>query len=249
MIGFAGLATGFALAVTHYSTLTGSTNVLVDAVPALLIVAAVAGVLVALRLRRRQPAVYSAIAASQLRRRQRTVAAAEPVAYLRRYCIVGAGPAGLLMARALAAEGVPFDWYERHSDVGGIWDMESPGSPMYESAHFISSKYTSGFLGFPMPESYPDYPNWRQIRDYIRSFAQRYGLYDLVTLSVAVISAEPLAGDRWRVTLSTGEIVDYDGLIAAPGVTWHPNAPAIPGAEDFTGIGVAAQGAALERRP
>ena len=38
LIGFIGLATGFALAVTHYSTLTGSTNVLVDTVPALLIV-------------------------------------------------------------------------------------------------------------------------------------------------------------------------------------------------------------------
>ncbi len=75
------------------------------------------------------------------------------------------------MARALVAEGVPFDWYERHSDVGGIWDMDSPGSPMYESAHFISSKYTSGFFGYPMPEDYPDYPSWRQIRDYIRSFA------------------------------------------------------------------------------
>jgi len=41
---------------------------LVDAVPALLIVAGVAGVVVAIRLRRRQPAVYSAVAASALRR-------------------------------------------------------------------------------------------------------------------------------------------------------------------------------------
>jgi len=68
LIGFGGLSTGFVLAVTHYSTLTGSTNVLVAVVPALLIVAAVAGVVVAMRLRRRQPAVYSAVAASALRR-------------------------------------------------------------------------------------------------------------------------------------------------------------------------------------
>ena len=70
LIGFAGLATGFVLAVLHYSTLTGSTNVLVDAVPALLIVAGIAGVVVALRLRRRQPAVYSAVAASALRQQR-----------------------------------------------------------------------------------------------------------------------------------------------------------------------------------
>ena len=235
LIGFLGLATGFTLAVTHYSTLTGSTNMLVDAVPALLIVAAVAGVVVALRLRRREPAVYAAIAASQLRRRRRTVSSAAPVAYQRRYCVVGAGPAGLLMARALAAEGVPFDWYERNSDVGGIWDIDALGSPMYSSAHFISSKYTSGFFGYPMPDEYPDYPSWRQIRDYIRGFALQYGLYEKVTLSVAVTRAEPIPNDRWEVTLSTGEVKQYDGLIAAPGVTWYPNVPAIDGAETFTG--------------
>jgi len=67
LIGFLGLGAGFLLAITHYSTLTGSTNVLVDAVPALLVVAAVAGVLAATRLRRTQPAVYAQVAASHLR--------------------------------------------------------------------------------------------------------------------------------------------------------------------------------------
>jgi amino acid transporter len=67
LIGFVGLGAGFLLAITHYSTLTGSTNIGVDAVPALLLVAAVAGVVAAVRLRRTQPAVYAEIAASHLR--------------------------------------------------------------------------------------------------------------------------------------------------------------------------------------
>ena len=87
-------------------------------------------------------------------------------------CVVGAGPSGLIMARQLRSAGIPFDVYEKHSDVGGIWDPENPGSPVYDSAHFISSKYTSYFYGFPMPDSYPDYPSWRQLRDYIRAFAR-----------------------------------------------------------------------------
>ncbi|HST80713.1 MAG TPA: amino acid permease [Kineosporiaceae bacterium] len=232
-IGFVGLTAGFVLAVLHYSTLTGSSNALVNAVPALLLVAVVAGVVVALRLRRDRPAIYAGLAGSELRRR--TAASTEAPLYTRRYCLVGAGPFGLIMARALIAEGVPFDWYERHTDVGGIWDRDSPGSPMYESAHFISSKYTSGFYGHPMPADYPDYPNWRQIRDYIRGFARQYGLYDRVTLGVSVSSAVPLPEDRWEVTLSTGERKTYDGLIAAPGVTWHPRIPDVPGREQFTG--------------
>ncbi|MER7183944.1 NAD(P)-binding protein, partial [Streptomyces hyaluromycini] len=136
--------------------------------------------------------------------------------YQRKYCLVGAGPAGLVMGRALVHEGVSFDWFERHTDVGGIWDIDSPGSPMYESAHFISSKYTSSFVGHPMPDDYPDYPTWSQIRDYIRDFARAYDLTRHVTFGVSVDRAEPLPGDRWQVTLSTGETRIYDGLIAAP---------------------------------
>jgi amino acid transporter len=234
-VGFAGLATGFVLALTHYSTLTGSTSPAVDAVPSVLALAAVSGLVVALRLRRTRPAVYAAIASSQLRRRTRATARVSPIEYRRTYCLVGAGPAGLVMARALAQEGVPFDWYERHTEIGGIWDMDNPGSPMYSSAHFISSKYTSGFYGFPMPADYPDYPTWRQIRDYVRGFAAHFGLSSRVTLGVAVTAARPLAGDRWEVTLSDGQVRTYDGLIAAPGVTWHPSVPDLPGMDVFTG--------------
>jgi amino acid transporter len=233
-VGFFGLVIAFVMAITHYPTLTGSSDTLVNSVPLVLIGAGLAGLIAALVLRRRRPATYAAIARSKVRgRRHRST---KKVAYSRRYCLIGAGPAGLVMARALIAEGVPFDWFERHADVGGIWDIDNPGSPMYESAHFISSKYTSGFIGYPMPEDFPDYPSWRQIRDYIRAFARDFGLYDHVTLGVAVTHAQPLdTGARWRVTLSTGEIREYDGLLAAPGVTWHPNAPALAGAEDFTG--------------
>jgi cation diffusion facilitator CzcD-associated flavoprotein CzcO len=55
-------------------------------------------------------------------------------------CVVGAGLAGLAIARALKAKTAPFDVYERNSGVGGIWRQEFTGSPIYDSALFISSK-------------------------------------------------------------------------------------------------------------
>jgi amino acid transporter len=234
-IGCIGLAAGSVLAIAHYDVLTQSRSALINAVPVLLLAAAAAGVAVAIRLRRTRPAVYAGLAASQLRARTSPAAAAPPPAYARKYCLVGGGPAGMIMARALLAEGVPFDWFERHSDLGGIWDIDNPGSPMYESAHFISSKYTSGFYGYPMPANYPDYPSWRQIRDYVQGFAARYGLYGRVTLGVSVERAQAQPADRWLVTLSTGEQRTYDGLIAAPGVTWHANVPQLPGTAEFSG--------------
>lgn len=236
-VGAVGLGTAFVLASLNYATLTGSDVLAVNAVPPLLVVlAASGGVAAALRLRRRRPYAYAQLAGTSARHRTDPRTRAERPRYTRRYCIVGAGPSGMIMARALVREGVPFDWYERNPDVGGIWDMDHPGTPMYDSCHFISSKYTSGFYGAPMPERFPDYPGWRQIRDYIRDTARRYDLYRHVQLGVEVTSAEPLPGDRWRVTLASGVVREYDGLICCPGVTWHANAVELPGADVFRGV-------------
>ncbi|MEO6821435.1 MAG: amino acid permease [Candidatus Nanopelagicales bacterium] len=235
LIGFLGLTTGFVLAAIHYDLLTGSTDIFVNLVPLLFLVAVLAGVLVARHLRVRSPVRYHRLAESSLRRTSRTSARQTGITYSRKYCLIGAGPAGLVMARALLNEGVPFDWYERHAAIGGIWDRDNPGSPVYTSAHFISSKFISGFYGYPMPDELPDYPTWKQVRDYIRAFAARYGLAEHVTLGVGVEHVEPLPGNRWVVSLSTGENLEYDGVIAAPGVTWHPNVPVLAGQEGFVG--------------
>src|SRR5687768_5187829 len=96
----------------------------------------------------------------------------------RTVAIVGAGAAGLAVAAELIADGFNVVIYERHNDVGGVWDIKNPGSPMYDSAHMISSRGRSGFAGFPMPADYPDYPSRQQQLAYLRRFARMRGLYD-----------------------------------------------------------------------
>lgn len=147
--------------------------------------------------------------------------------------IVGAGPAGLAAARALAARGVAYDHVERHSDVGGIWDPNNQGSPMYESAHFISSKSLSAFPDFPMPTSYPDYPSNRQILNYLRAFAEHYDLRTSIRFGVAATAVTRTESDRWQVEFSDRTSADYDHLICASGTQWQPNLPDFPG--HFTG--------------
>ena len=144
-------------------------------------------------------------------------------------CIIGAGPGGLSAARALKLRGIAYDQFERHSDVGGIWDISNPGSPMYQSAHFISSRALSGFTDFPMPSDYPDYPNHLQIKDYIKSFAHAFGLYDAIQFDTGVRKIEKLGSNRWKVSLYNGKSRTYDAIICATGCNWHPNLPEIKG--------------------
>jgi len=147
---------------------------------------------------------------------------------MERYCVIGAGPAGLAQARAFRWAGVPFDVLERHTEVGGIWDLQNPGTPMYTSCRLISSKRLSGFLDFPMPDQYPDYPTRAQVLDYLRAFARTQRLYEHIEFGRDVARVAPDA-DGWVVELATGEQRRYAGVVCANGMNWTPRWPTYPG--------------------
>ena len=147
--------------------------------------------------------------------------------------VVGAGPAGLLLARRLAQTKATFEIYERQSDAGGIWDIDTPGSPLYESAHFISSRTLSEFPGFPMPDKYPDYPNHRQVLSYIHAFADEFDLRRHIRFGTSVDRVTPTADGSWELRFDDGVTRRCRYLICANGVTWIPNLVNWPG--EFNG--------------
>ncbi len=143
--------------------------------------------------------------------------------------VIGAGPAGLSIARMLRLRGIEYDHFERHTEIGGLWDMDNPGTPMYESAHFISSRDTSGFFDFPMPRHYGDYPSRTQVLEYTRSFADTFGLREGIHLGTAVERVEPAPEDTWLVTTADGTTRHYRAVVCATGTNWHPRVPQHPG--------------------
>lgn len=151
-----------------------------------------------------------------------------------RHCIVGAGPGGLAALRAMVRLGLDVDVFERHGDIGGIWDRSNPGTPMYESAHFISSRDESAYLGLPMPRSFPDYPRHDQILAYVRSLADTFGLREYIHTSTSVEHAD-WDGQAWVVRTSDGQTRHYRTLTCANGTQWHPVLPVLPGRASFTG--------------
>jgi len=149
-------------------------------------------------------------------------------------CIIGAGPSGLSLAWQLERAGISFDLYERNSDVGGLWDINNPGSPMYESAHFISSKTMSGFSNAPMPNSFSDYPSHKDILKYIRAFTKQKDLYQHIRFNSEVNNAEQVNG-QWVVSVDGLQDKRYETLVCANGVNWHPKIPKLKGQENFSG--------------
>ncbi len=151
-----------------------------------------------------------------------------------RHCIVGAGPSGLSTLRSMLNLGLKVDVFERHDSVGGIWDRRNPGTPMYESAHFISSRDLSGFTGYPMPSDFPDYPRNDQVLAYLRAFADEFGLTQHIQFSMSVDQAT-WDGSAWVVSTSDGAVRRYRTLTCANGTQWHPFTPQFKGIESFRG--------------
>lgn len=160
----------------------------------------------------------------------------DTIASMPKYAIVGAGPSGLAAARNLDRYNLDFEGFEMASGVGGLWDINSPMSTVYESAHLISSKTTTEFSEFPMPAHTSDYPGHAELAEYFNSYADQFALRDRFLFNTEVTDVSP-AGDLWAVTFKNQEGVvetrTYDGVLIANGTLSEPNVPDIPG--EFSG--------------
>jgi hypothetical protein len=155
-----------------------------------------------------------------------------------KFCIIGAGPCGLAVAKNFRQAGIPFDCFEREDDVGGNWYFGRPSSRCYHSAHLISSKRLTEYSDFPMPREYPPYPSHRQVLAYLRAYARHFHLYQRITLETSVERVErPKSSNGatggWDVLLSGSETPRrYRGVVVANGHHWDPKWPEYPGQFD-----------------
>lgn len=150
-----------------------------------------------------------------------------------RYCVIGAGAAGISALQQLREAGRDVDCFEKTNRVGGHWHTD------YDALHLITSRDMTHFEDFPMPADYPHFPRRDQVRAYLESYAEANGHYDIIRFNTAVESVAPITTDGatgsagWTVTLDTGESIDYDGVLVANGHLWDQKTPTFPG--EFTG--------------
>ena len=143
-----------------------------------------------------------------------------------RYCVIGAGAAGLAAVRGLSEHGLDFDCFEASDRIGGHWHTD------YDALHLITPRSGSGFRGDPMPETWADFPRRSQMVEYLEGHAARYGLRERVTFNTRVerlVPRERNAIDGWEVTTSDGLTRIYAGVLVANGHNSVPSIPNVPG--------------------
>ncbi|HUH53342.1 MAG TPA: NAD(P)/FAD-dependent oxidoreductase [Microbacteriaceae bacterium] len=160
-----------------------------------------------------------------------------------RVAVIGAGPSGLAVARALQKEGIKIQGFEASHGVGGLWDITNPRSTMYESAHLISSRTTTEFDEFPM-RSTADYPSHEVLHKYFEEYADHFSLTELFQFKTQVTKLEPHPSGGWALETQTltktgkpkkdgKQTAAFDHVIMANGILAEPNIPAFKG--NFTG--------------
>jgi dimethylaniline monooxygenase (N-oxide forming) len=157
-------------------------------------------------------------------------------------CVIGAGSSGIASCQVLQARGIPFDCFEKGSEVGGNWRYmnDNEMSSAYRSLHINTSRGLMAYKTYPMPEDYPDYPNHFQIAKYFDDYVDRFGFRDKIRFKTAVVGVEPVDGE-WEVTVEDRdgkrESNRYRAVLVANGHHWDPRwpEPPFPGSEEFEG--------------
>lgn len=146
-----------------------------------------------------------------------------------RYCIIGAGPAGLASLKAMLDTGHEVDCFEKSDTIGGHWNHD------YDALHLITSRQVTGFADFPMPAHWPLFPHRDQMLEYFHLYADAFDLRRHITFGVSVDAVEPIPTDGpvgsagWIVRTSDGVRREYDGVLVANGHLRDQKIPEVPG--------------------
>jgi NADPH-dependent 2,4-dienoyl-CoA reductase/sulfur reductase-like enzyme len=139
--------------------------------------------------------------------------------------VVGAGPAGIASALALADAGLSAVVLDRADEVASSWRSR------YESLRLNTWRRFSQLPGRPYPKGTPTFPSRDQVIDYIGRHAGEEGMDIRLGTRVDRIERD---GPGWIVRTSAGEL-RAPQVIVATGLEGTPVVPDWPGRDTFEG--------------
>ena len=159
---------------------------------------------------------------------------------MKKIAVIGAGPSGITAIKNFADLGFEVTAFERCAGVGGNWRFNDPSghSSVFETTHIISSKHTSFYEDFPLPESASDYPSHKELLDYFNGYADHFDIKKLIKFGTEVVSCNQREDSSWEVewkniTSNEVSIEIFDALVVCNGHHHKPRYPEYPG--EFAG--------------
>ena len=151
--------------------------------------------------------------------------------------MIGAGSSGIAATKTLSERGVEVDCFEKSDRVGGNWVFGNRNgmSSAYRSLHINTSRTRMQYADFPMPSSYPDFPDHTRIAAYFESYVDHFGFRDRIRFETGVERAERAGDGSWSISTDRGETHRYDMLVVANGHHWDPRWPEPPFPGSFAG--------------
>lgn len=164
-------------------------------------------------------------------------------------CIIGAGMAGVCVAKHSLANGFKTTVFEQTGVIGGTWvycentDKTEYGldvhSSMYKSLHTNLPKEVMGFPDFPFQEQNQSYIPADDVLQFVRDYAENFKVNEHIKFHHYVVRARPYDG-KWEVIvkdLPNNKYLTYrfDYLFICNGHYENPLLPEIQGIEDFIG--------------
>ncbi|NXC29751.1 FMO1 monooxygenase, partial [Campylorhamphus procurvoides] len=165
-----------------------------------------------------------------------------------RVAVVGAGVSGLAATKCCLDEGLEPTCFEQSQDIGGLWryteHIEAGRPSLYSSVISNTSKEMSSFSDFPYPEEFPVFLPNALLLDYLRRYAEHFGLREHIRFRTTVVSIRRhpdfATTGQWNVvTEADGQQVShvFDAVMVCSGNFSEPSLPlhCFPGIERFQG--------------
>ncbi|NXF44966.1 FMO1 monooxygenase, partial [Oceanites oceanicus] len=165
-----------------------------------------------------------------------------------RVAVVGAGVSGLTATKCCLEEGLEPTCFEQSRDIGGLWRyteyIEAGRPSLYPSVISNTSKEMSAFSDFPYPEDFPVFLPNAQLLEYLRHYAERFGLREHIKFGTTVVSVRKrpdfATTGQWDVvTEADGKQTShiFDAVMVCSGNFSEPSLPlhCFPGIERFQG--------------
>ena len=139
----------------------------------------------------------------------------------RRVCVIGAGISGLVTAKVLVGDGFDVAVFEKEPTLGGVW----AASRTYPGLRTNNPRDTYAFSDHPFPRAAGDFPSAAEMRNYLQSYAERFGVLARIRVGTEVVKVAQ-QGARWKVTIRAGEReedLDFDYVVVCNGVFSLPS--------------------------